>query len=86
MYEVEKVIGRKTVNSKLLYRVKWRGYPLEQSTWECVSHLRYVQDLIDDYEKQQNEKTKENSPNQRNSIEKDSLQTAKGTSKGESAQ
>lgn len=29
MYEVEKVIGKKVINSKIFYRVKWKGYSID---------------------------------------------------------
>jgi hypothetical protein len=50
MYEVEKIIGKRFINGKAMYRVKWKDYGVEESTWEAVSHLRYVQELIDEFE------------------------------------
>jgi hypothetical protein len=52
LYVVERIIGKRVLNNKIFYKVKWQGYSTNESTWEKVSHLRYVPDLIDKYEKQ----------------------------------
>jgi hypothetical protein len=57
MFEVEKIIGQKMVNDKMFYRVKWKDYPVNQSTWEIATHLGYVQDLIDEYVRSKDVKT-----------------------------
>lgn len=31
------------------YRVKWEGYPEEESTWEPIEHLRNVMDKVKEY-------------------------------------
>lgn len=36
---------------KLYYRIKWQGYPESQATWEKLSHLRYVEEMVRDYDK-----------------------------------
>lgn len=41
-----------TKNGGILYQVKWKGYPLEESTWEPKNNLKYVQELIDQFEKE----------------------------------
>jgi len=33
LYEVEEIIGKTRVKNKVLYKVKWKGYPIEQCTW-----------------------------------------------------
>ena len=44
LFEVEAVLkfNRKTKR----YLIKWRGYPLEESTWEPIAHLKECSDLI----------------------------------------
>jgi hypothetical protein len=49
MYEVEEIVGKKWVKNKMHYRVKWRGYSLQESTWEKESNLKNVRDLIDSF-------------------------------------
>lgn len=51
LYVVESITGKKVVEGKIYYRVKWEGYPDADSTWEKLSHLRYVASLVKDYEK-----------------------------------
>lgn len=51
MFEVEKLISKKVVNDKTFYRVKWKGYPINQSTWEVASNLDNIPNLINEYEK-----------------------------------
>ena len=52
LYAVEALTGRKSIHGKLFYRVKWEGYPVEQSTWETVSHLKNVQDMVQEYDRE----------------------------------
>lgn len=51
IYEVQKIIGKRT-NSKLLqYKVKWKGYSIREATWEPIENLGNVQNLIQKYER-----------------------------------
>ncbi len=50
-YEVEQLLdahqwGR---GRKLQYYVKWKGFPMSDSTWEPKEHLSNAQDLITDF-------------------------------------
>ena len=38
--------------------IKWKGYPDNQSTWEPISHLKYISDLVKDFEKKYQKKKK----------------------------
>ena len=51
LYVVESIIGKKVENSKAFYKVKWQGYPFEECTWEKKSHLKYVSEMIEAFEK-----------------------------------
>lgn len=35
-YAVERIIGKKRVEGKVLYKVKWKGFRVEDSTWESL--------------------------------------------------
>ena len=59
MYEVDKVKDCRIIKGKKQYLIKWKGYPDNQSTWEPISHLRYISDLVKDFE-QKNQKKKKN--------------------------
>ncbi|KAJ9053199.1 M-phase phosphoprotein 8 [Entomophthora muscae] len=48
-YEVEYVHGNQTHYHKPQYYVKWKGYSLEESTWEPLSNLTNAQEAIQLY-------------------------------------
>ena len=45
-YEVEKILAKKGGK----YRVKWKGWPLSDATWEPAAHLANSQPLIAEFE------------------------------------
>lgn len=49
-FVVETILAKKVIDNITQYKVKWQGYPLSQSTWEPVSHLANVKDMIMDFE------------------------------------
>ena len=62
MYNVEKILDRRKVKNKLLYKIKWEGYPMNQCTWEPLENLTTVIELVEEYDKshpmKQNKKVK----------------------------
>lgn len=50
-YEVEYILDKKIMNCQIYYRVYWKGYSLEESTWE--PQYKLIEDgcknLIDEY-------------------------------------
>lgn len=50
LYEVENIITRKIENSNRLYLIKWKGYPLRYCSWEPLSHLENILDMVNDFE------------------------------------
>ena len=58
MYEVDKVKDCRIIKGKKQYLIKWKGYPDNQSTWEPLSHLRNISDLVKDFEKKFQKKKK----------------------------
>ena len=46
LFEVERIVGKKLEHGKVLYKIKWKQFTDEDCTWEVVSHLRYVPELI----------------------------------------
>lgn len=56
LYNVEKILSKRMRKKKVEYRVKWEGYPLDQSTWEPSENLKTVQTLIQDFEKKRSKK------------------------------
>ena len=50
-YVVQKIIGKKKVKGKIYYRVKWKGYPDSEATWEPRKNLiEDVPILVNEYE------------------------------------
>ena len=53
-WEVEKILDKR--NRKvgrrvhIEYLVKWKGYPLHESTWEPIGNLKNAPDVVDAYE------------------------------------
>ena len=39
-FEVEQLTGKRWINGRVHYRVKWAGYPSEDATWEPATELR----------------------------------------------
>lgn len=50
-YEVEEITGKKITKKGVFYKIKWKGYPISDSTWEPMSNLTNVADLIEEFEK-----------------------------------
>ena len=49
MYEVEKILDKKTDRKGALYLVKWEGFSEAQATWEPEEHLQGVKWLVEDF-------------------------------------
>ena len=50
-YEVEKICDKRIINAEVHYLVKWKGLPFEESTWEPMQNLIYVQHLVKEFNK-----------------------------------
>lgn len=48
LYEVEKFIAKRTITQ---YLTVWKGYSIEESTWENEGNLISCRDLIEEFEK-----------------------------------
>ena len=68
-YEVENIIDKRINKGKPEYLIKWKGYSINESTWEPLSHLKYIKDSIKEFEEKnkninkngkKNEESKEN--------------------------
>jgi hypothetical protein len=55
VYDVEQIVGKRIRKGKIYYLVKWDGYPSDQNTWEPIDNLLNVIDLIEEYEKVDNQ-------------------------------
>ena len=46
IYEVEEVLDSKLVRNKLHYLVHWKGWPIEERTWEPAANLDSAKELV----------------------------------------
>ena len=49
LYDVEYIITRKTIRKKYFYLIKWKDYPIAESSWEPISHLYNVIDMVNKF-------------------------------------
>jgi len=49
-YEVEKIIDKQTKDDIVYYKIKWKGYPESQSTWEPAENLHKLKNEIEEFE------------------------------------
>ena len=45
-YTVEQILKRKKVGKRVLYLVKWEGFSTEEATWEPMSNLQNVKQMV----------------------------------------
>lgn len=60
-YTVEEILGRKIMNNRVYYLVKWKDFPEEEATWEYSRSLPYIRPLIRNFNaRARNEKERTN--------------------------
>ncbi|XP_076466682.1 uncharacterized protein LOC143297951 [Babylonia areolata] len=57
-FEVEKIMSRKKRDGIFLYRVRWKGYPPSNDTWEPVDNLDVVRDMVEEFDAREEQKAK----------------------------
>ena len=45
-YEVEKILTRRGENDHLQYLIKWKGYPMDDCSWEPKSNLKNAKRVL----------------------------------------
>ncbi|KAF0981509.1 hypothetical protein FDP41_012167 [Naegleria fowleri] len=50
-YEVETILLSKKKQNKVYYLVKWKGWPVKDSTWEPTENLSNISNMIEQFEK-----------------------------------
>lgn len=48
-YEVKEIIGMKVMKKKLFYRVVWKGFDMDDATWEPIDHLTNTIEKVKEY-------------------------------------
>ena len=51
MFTVEKIIDKKKDGRRTLYLIKWEGFNEKDATWEPLSNLGNVKELVKDFER-----------------------------------
>ena len=49
-YEVEKILNRRKVRGKFQYLIKWKGYSMNECTWEPLSNLENIKYFVDKFD------------------------------------
>lgn len=49
VYEVERVLATRRKSGKLEFLILWKGFRLQESTWELENNMGGSQELIDEY-------------------------------------
>lgn len=89
LYEVENILKKRTIKGKKEYLIKWKGYPESESTWEPLSHLKYINYMIKEFEqkmrnKEEKEKKLDEDKDKDESTNKNSPQKDSGEKKEDS--
>ena len=50
LYDVEFIITSKIKGKKKFYLIKWKGYPITDCSWEPISHLSNVNDMVKEFD------------------------------------
>ena len=50
-YIAEEIVGKKTVRGRVMYKVKWKDWPAWENSWQTLTDLKNVPELIEAYEK-----------------------------------
>jgi len=51
-YEVEKILSKRKRYRKVEYLVQWKGYTVEEDTWEKEGNLGNTREVVEEYEKE----------------------------------
>ncbi len=51
LYEVEKILAKKSIKGKTYYLIKWADWPAQFNSWECHDTLGNINHMIDLFNK-----------------------------------
>jgi len=58
-FKVEKILNKRTVRGKEKFLVRWKGYMVEEDTWENKENLENAKELVEEFEREYGEEVKE---------------------------
>ena len=50
LYDIEYIITRRTERNRNFYLIKWEGYSIKDCSWEPVSHLSNIKDMVKEFD------------------------------------
>jgi len=57
--EVEKILNKRTIRGKEKFLVRWKGYIVEEDTWESRENLKNAKKLVEEFEREYREEVEE---------------------------
>ena len=60
-FTIEKILDKMKIKDKIFYKIKWKGYPMEECTWEPLENLQYALSLVEQFDKEWTNKSKKKS-------------------------
>ena len=58
-FKVEKILNKRTVRGKKKFLVRWKGYIVEEDTWENRENLENAKELVEEFEREYREEVEE---------------------------
>jgi len=58
-FEVKKILNKRTVRGKEKFLVRWKGYIVEEDTWENRENLENAKELVEEFKREHGEEAKE---------------------------
>jgi len=58
-FEVEKILNKRMIRGKEKFLVRWKGYMVEEDTWENRENLENVKELVKEFKREYREEVKE---------------------------
>ena len=56
---MEKILNKRTVRGKKKFLVRWKGYTVEEDTWENRENLENAKELVEKFEREYGEEAEE---------------------------
>jgi len=58
-FKVEKILNKRIVQGKEKFLVRWKGYTVEEDTWEDRKNLENAKELVEEFEREYGEEAEE---------------------------
>ena len=58
-FKVEKILNKRTIRGKEKFLVRWKGYMMEENTWESRENLENAKELVEEFEREDRKEVEE---------------------------